>query len=634
MATPGLMQAMVENSGGGDTTATASPSPVAPVQPGDLAQPVNTLPATAPSIAPQPTDQRLEDLRKQSYGSKVYHGIMNALGGSQDVTFDRDETGKMVAHMTPSTPGMQWKRIISGALTGFEGGEEAGTQGPGGAMRGLAGGIKAGVQGRQAQETRERGQADEDYKAKLDTASQNLNRSLLANKVAQSALELDEAGRKADQGDLDLQNAYEQMIATGGPGTHDLGVMKTFGDAQKVANEYKDLHGLHANGRTFIMNNIVNGRKDGFKVAVVTPDWLHDKTTKDHTFAVPEYEQVDGKWQWVDKPHTVEAGETNEVLSQWMMASAIASNQRAAVQAGVQKTEADTAKTTAETKTIPGMAAATEAEKYAAAERDRAQGKMLNEATDSTTIQSNAQQLVEGSMDPSNLSKRGKTYDPTLAAANAYSMAKYGKPFNVAKAIGDYKFATNVGTYNTLNYLNSLTGRDNQSGNLTSVVNLSDKLKRSDFPALNAVEQWAKLSAGNPEIAGYRAGLLEVSDQIAKILQGGGTGNATSDNKLKDAQSLLDKNFNAKQIRSVALELRELLANRKQEIIGDNRYLMQWHGAPAAAAPGPAAGAAPAALGVGKTISLADALALPQFQGKSATDVRAAAQQLGYTVVQ
>lgn len=219
-------------------------------------------------------------------------------------------------------------------------------------------------------------------------------------------------------------------------------------------------------------------------------------------------------------------------------------------------------------------------------------------------------------MDPANLSRRSKSYDATLAAANAYSMAKYNVPFNVAKASGDYKNATSGQTFNTMNFLNSLTGRDNASGNLGTVVAMSDKLSRTNFPPINRIDLWAKLASGNAQVAAYRSAILEVSDQVAKVLQGGG-GNSTSDAKINQAMEVLDKNFNAEQMRATAVTLRELLGNRKKEMIGDNRYLQQWYGnqnqRPAAGA-----GSAQGLPGTGKSISLAAAQQLPQYKGKTA----------------
>jgi hypothetical protein len=186
--------------------------------------------------------------------------------------------------------------------------------------------------------------------------------------------------------------------------------------------------------------------------------------------------------------------------------------------------------------------------------------------------------LIEGNMDPTQLSKRSADYNLKIQQANQYSMEKYGKPFDMAKAQSDYKYSTNANTQNTLKFLNSLTGADNKSGNLGALVGLSNKITRTDFPALNDAEAWARLQTGDPAMASYYAAVTEVSDQVAKILQGGGTGNGTSDTKLKQAEELFNKKFSKDQIVGVAGTLRTLLANRKVEMIGDNRYLLKQYG--------------------------------------------------------
>jgi hypothetical protein len=87
---------------------------------------------------------------------------------------------------------------------------------------------------------------------------------------------------------------------------------------------------------------------------------------------------------------------------------------------------------------------------------DEAKRKKIAELAaqgDDDSIKTQGQMMVEGLMDPAQLSKRAKSYGATIAAANAYSMQKYGKPFDTAKASADYKFASDKGTQNTLKYL-------------------------------------------------------------------------------------------------------------------------------------------------------------------------------------
>ena len=76
-------------------------------------------------------------------------------------------------------------------------------------------------------------------------------------------------------------------------------------------------------------------------------------------------------------------------------------------------------------------------------------------------------------------------------------------------------------------------------------------------------------------MAAYYTAVTEVADQVAKILQGGGAGGGTSDAKLKQASELFDKGFSKDSINAVSTTLRDLLANRKKEMIGTNRYLVK-----------------------------------------------------------
>lgn len=251
-----------------------------------------------------------------------------------------------------------------------------------------------------------------------------------------------------------------------------------------------------------------------------------------------------------------------------------------------------------------------------------------------------AQQLATGQLAPSDLSKRAtgtSPYNSVLTAADAYSMATTGKHFNISQAERDYKFATNVNTQNTLNYLTSLVGTDDGSGNLVG-GNLDALIEQSNarqstssptnsfggaasgsfkggnisFPALNDAKQWAKLQAGDPQIAAYYTTLTEVSDQVAKILQGGGSG-GTSDAKLAQAQAMFNKSFTPAQVTAVAGSLKTLLANRAKGVIGDNVYLSDYADKLGVAQNGAAAAASPTYTANGTTyVQGKDGLYYPQ----------------------
>lgn len=208
----------------------------------------------------------------------------------------------------------------------------------------------------------------------------------------------------------------------------------------------------------------------------------------------------------------------------------------------------------------------------AAVERANTAMKAL-QAGDSDSI---AQMLVDGDIVPSQLPKRGNTYVAALEKAGALAKSQ-GKDFSPSKADSDFSFAKNNATQNTMKYLNSLTGKDNNGGNLGVLIDLSDKIKRSQYPALNDALAWGRLKAGDPQMAAYYGVVVEVADQVAKIMQGGSSG-ATSDAKMRQASELFAKGFNPEQVKGVATQLRTLLGNRKKELIGDNKILSKEYG--------------------------------------------------------
>jgi len=145
----------------------------------------------------------------------------------------------------------------------------------------------------------------------------------------------------------------------------------------------------------------------------------------------------------------------------------------------------------------------------------------------------------------------------------------------------DMKFASNVATQNTLKYLGSLTGQNGRPGNLDELVRVSDSIGRTQFPPVNSAEFKALEAAGDPAVAEYAMVTTEVADQVAKILQGGGSG-GTSDAKLAQANEMFNKTFNKDQVKAVATELKTLLENRKSSLIGENPFLQEYASHPTA----------------------------------------------------
>lgn len=612
-------------SSGWDAAGTPAPqtTPAAPQQPGTT--PASPNPTTAPPAAPTapgagatpppaPVQPVVVTSQKRGGIMGVVDSIADALAGKTKPELGTDAQGNQYIKQQTLSRGQQWVRIGAGLIAGAAKGWAAGKgRNPGAAA---AAGFDAGAQ--QAQQTAQ--QTDELQKQMLA----NANYQKLRMDAAEQSWHLTQLQHEATQKDIEFAQGQEDRLMKVDGATL-LGTAEHPGDIGAILKaDPKVMESMIKNHQIEILPHYnPDGTAGGIRVFKMPDSYRNTIEPAGSIFYT--FDSTTGDYVQHHSADPLTAGEIDD----YNTAASNAAQKYKLAQATLAKTQQETttsAATASEAPSVIERNKATAAASRAAAVKDYAQAQALKEGTDAATIQSNAQQLVEGTADPANLSKRSKTYDATLAAANAYSLAKYGKPFDLAKAAGDYKFATNTNTYNTLNFLNSLTGRDNKSGNLGTVVTLSNNLGQSKFPALNDAEQWAKISAGNPQITAYRAALTETSDQIAKILQGGGSGSGTSDAKLKQAGDLLNKNFNAAEIKETADTLRTLLANRKQEIIGDNRYLQSWHGTPAAAT-------APAAPANGGHIFNATAWAAANPKG----DVNAAiaqAKQQGYQVVQ
>lgn len=233
-------------------------------------------------------------------------------------------------------------------------------------------------------------------------------------------------------------------------------------------------------------------------------------------------------------------------------------------------------------------------------------------------IEESAQGLTSGKLHPSMVKGKG------AAQMAIFSRAMELDPnFDPSKAESDFIYANNKATKDLLNYLDSLTGRDGKSGNLADLVKQSNSIDRTDFPALNDLQGWAKLKSGNKDIVEYYTTITEVADQVAKILQGGGSGGGTSDAKLKQASELFDRGFTKDQIEGVASSLSSLLSNRKGAIIGDNYYLNKWRGS------GTSSDSSSSSK---KKVSLAKAKGLDRYKGMSDTQITSDLQGKNYEV--
>jgi hypothetical protein len=134
---------------------------------------------------------------------------------------------------------------------------------------------------------------------------------------------------------------------------------------------------------------------------------------------------------------------------------------------------------------------------------------------------------------------------------------KLDPEFNWEQASAEYTLAKSPAFQQTVRYM------DYVGGSISNVIDAADKLSNGNIRSLNAVKNWTSNQLNGVDIARFSTARLEVSDAIAKILQGGGTGGATSDMKLKQAQELIRSSDSPQVVRTVAREIQNLIGKRR-----------------------------------------------------------------------
>jgi len=163
----------------------------------------------------------------------------------------------------------------------------------------------------------------------------------------------------------------------------------------------------------------------------------------------------------------------------------------------------------------------------AGARLDVLRGQKGNKDQNDSDLEDNAQQLVDGNILPSMLSKRGATYNATLSKANRLSIEQTGKPLNFIKLQLDYeaakRFATSLNGPNMVRF----------QGLANSVVNTIDEVKRLGAELKQgSIQKWNKAKRGTIQqvygntpqseaAAQYMAAVTTLKEEFASLVQGG-----------------------------------------------------------------------------------------------------------------
>lgn len=133
--------------------------------------------------------------------------------------------------------------------------------------------------------------------------------------------------------------------------------------------------------------------------------------------------------------------------------------------------------------------------------------------------------------------------------------------FNFQEAESNYQFGKNAGTQSTVRYI------DNLQNSLPALKRISDKFKRdTSIKTINRAILQGKAEIGDVDAQNFIFAMTGIADEMAKVLQGGGTGVGTTDTKMKQALELFDKGMTADQLDGVLDTAEEFLKYRRDSL--------------------------------------------------------------------
>lgn len=174
-----------------------------------------------------------------------------------------------------------------------------------------------------------------------------------------------------------------------------------------------------------------------------------------------------------------------------------------------------------------------------------------------------AQAVVDGRMAPS---QAATMFGGMGKEAGAFKRAMTDrvmelKPdFNFQEAESNYQFGKNTGTQNTVRYIDSI------AESMPLLIQRANALKNGNFRSLNALINQGKNQVNDVPLKQFQTDVTLVADEVAKILQGGGTGSGTSDAKLRQASGILNSSDSPQAIAAALADINTLIGNRKRTL--------------------------------------------------------------------
>lgn len=173
-----------------------------------------------------------------------------------------------------------------------------------------------------------------------------------------------------------------------------------------------------------------------------------------------------------------------------------------------------------------------------------------------------AQQILDRKMAPSQLTLFGGMGSQGAAFKRMVGTAalKLDKEFNWEEAESTYQLAKSPSFQNTVRYMDSVRE------SMPRLQQTADALNNSKVRFVNGLANLSKDQLNDPTLKAFQTDVLLVGDEVAKILQGGGTGSATSDAKLAQAGKILSTSDSPASIKSALSEVHALIGFRRKAL--------------------------------------------------------------------
>jgi hypothetical protein len=140
------------------------------------------------------------------------------------------------------------------------------------------------------------------------------------------------------------------------------------------------------------------------------------------------------------------------------------------------------------------------------------------------------------------------------------SALKRDPDFNFEQATAEYQLTKSPQFQNTVRYMDSVVE------SLPQLIDRAQKLGNFGIRSVNELLNRGKEEFNNINLKRFNTDRLLLADEVAKILQGGGTGSGTSDAKLHQAEQIFRSTDDPSAIRAAAEEVTQLIGNRRRAL--------------------------------------------------------------------